>query len=321
MDVTIEFAGERLDRFIGERLLETSRAQVQEWIRAGRVQVDGVVAAKMSSKLRGGEVITVQPALRPQLKAVPENIEIEILYEDEDLAVVNKAVGMSVHAGAGQAAGTLVNALLHRFQSLSSAGGDLRPGIVHRLDRFTSGLLIVAKHDRAHRLLQDQFQTRQVDKRYWAVVEGPLPTDPRADRRLLRRGRPVMREGCWWLRLDMPIRRDRRNRVKMAVAADGRQAISEVRSLRSSDRYALVEVRIYTGRTHQIRVHLSGLGHPVVGDSIYGARRDLPEIQGLDRYLLHARCLDFVHPSTRARVRLEAPLPPDFEDRLAPLGL
>ena len=321
LDAGPEAEGERLDRFLVKCIPETSRAQVQEWIRASRVQVDGVTECKASRRLRGGETLAVDPVERPPLRAEPEAIDIAIVYEDDHLAVVDKSAGMNVHAGAGQSRGTLVNALLHHLTSLSGASGELRPGIVHRLDRHTTGLLVVAKHDAAHRHLQAQFQNRQVEKRYWAAVEGRLPADPHDDPKLLRHGRPVMRGGLWWLRIEMPIRRDKRNRVKMAVAPNGREAISDMRRLRGSDRFALAEVQIHTGRTHQVRVHLASAGHPVVGDSLYGARKALPELPGLDRYLLHARSLAFEHPDSGERLRFEAPLPADFANWLSPLGL
>lgn len=311
----------RLDHFLVERITDASRAQIQEWIRSGRVQVDGLEERKGSRRLRGNETVMVEPAERPPLKAVAEAIDIRVVYEDSHIAVVDKAAGMAVHAGAGQVSGTLVNALLHHFQKLSSLSGDLRPGIVHRLDRYTSGLLVVAKDDRAHRRLQDQFQKREVDKLYWAAVEGTLSLDPHEDPKLLRHGRPVMRDGKWWLRIELPIRRDKRNRVKMVAAHSGREAVSDVRSLRTADRYALAEVRIHTGRTHQVRVHLASAGHPVVGDAIYGARKSEPGASELKRYLLHARRLAFAHPITGERIGFESPLPNDFANRLAHLGL
>ena len=321
LDAGPDAEGERLDQFLVKRFADTSRSEIQEWIRAGRVHVEGREECKASTRLRGGEVLEVNPAERAPLRAAPEAIDIAIVYEDDHLAVVDKAAGMNVHAGAGSTSGTLVNALLHHLTSLSGAPGNLRPGIVHRLDRYTTGLLVVAKHDAAHRRLQAQFQNRQVDKRYWAAVEGQLPADPHDDPKLLRHGRPVMRNGAWWLRIEMPIRRDKRNRVKMAVAPNGREAVSDVRRLRGSDRFALAEVRIHTGRTHQVRVHLASSGHAVVGDAIYGARKALPELPHLDRYLLHARSLEFEHPHSGARVRFEAPLPADFASCLSPLGL
>ncbi len=316
-----EDAGTRLDRFLVEQLDDTSRSLVLQWVRGGEVQVDGAVERKAARKLRGGESITVEPPQRAPLRAEPEDIDLNILYEDDDLAVIDKPAGMTVHAGAGTSAGTLVNALLHHVGALSGVSGDLRPGIVHRLDRFTSGAIVVAKRDRAHRMLQEQFQRREVSKLYWAAVEGALPADPHDDAKLLRHGHPVMRDGVWWLRIEMPIRRDRRNRVKMAVAINGREAVSDVRRIRSGAAYSLAEVRIHTGRTHQVRVHLAAAGHPVVGDSLYGARQRPPELGEPGRYLLHARVLEFAHPASGERIRFEAPLPAAFEGQIARLRI
>ncbi len=314
-------AGARLDLFLSKQIQGASRALIQEWIRDGHVRVDGQVERKGSHKLRGGETVEVEPTERKPLQAEPEAIDLDIVYEDSHVAVVDKPAGMNVHAGAGNRSGTLVNALLHHLSSLSGVSGALRPGLVHRLDRFTSGLLLVAKHDLAHRRLQEQFRRRIVDKQYWAAVEGVWPADPHDEPRLLRFGRPVMQDGHWWLRLERPIRRDKRNRIKMAVAHNGREAVSDVRCLRAGARYSLVAVRIHTGRTHQIRVHLASSGHPVVGDTLYGARREAPEVPDLERFLLHSRRLEFEHPDSGARMGFEAPLPADFEGRLAPLGL
>lgn len=316
-----ENAGERLDRFLAGALEDASRSLVLCWIRDGRVQVDGVTERRGGRRLRGGETVDVEPAERPPLKAEPEDLAISVLYEDEHLAVVDKPAGMAVHAGAGGSSGTLVNALLYRLGRLSAVSGELRPGIVHRLDRFTTGVMVVAKGDRAHRRLQDQFQGRSVEKLYWAAVEGRLPPAPHEDARLLRHGRPVMRAETWWLRLEMPIRRDKRNRVKMAVTRTGREAVSDFRVLRFGPRNSLLEVCIHTGRTHQVRVHLSSAGHPVVGDTLYGARRGAAGPEDPRRYLLHARRLAFDHPASGERLAFEARLPPDFEASLKILGL
>ncbi len=321
LDAGAEAAGERLDRYLAARLEEASRSRVLAWIREGRVRVGGSPERKASRKLSGGEAIDVEPSEPPALRAEPEPLDLRILYQDDHVAVVDKPAGMSVHGGAGRSSGTLVNALLHHLDSLAGAPGALRPGIVHRLDRFTTGALVVAKTDRAHRRLQEQFRRREVAKLYWAAVEGVLPSDPHDDPKLLRRGRAVMQGGRWWLRLEMPIRRDRRNRVKMAAGINGREAVSDVRALRSGGGFALAEVRIHTGRTHQVRVHLASAGRPVVGDTLYGARRRpgggaLPQ-----RYLLHAAALEFDHPESGARMRFGVPLPADFEAGLASLGL
>lgn len=318
---TEEDARERLDRFIAGQLEDVSRSRVLSWIRAGRVQVSGAPQRKASHRLRPGETVDVEPADPPPLTVQPEAIDLSILYEDDHLAVVNKEAGMSVHAGAGIRSGTLVNALLHHFADLSAVSGAARPGIVHRLDRFTTGVMVVAKRDRAHRRLQEQFQSRKVSKLYWAAVEGCVPADPHGNARLQRHGRPVMQDGKWWLRIDMPIRRDKRNRVKMATGYRGRQAVTDMRAMRTGRGNSLVEVRIHTGRTHQVRVHLSSAGHPVVGDRLYGARRR-QALAGLPgRHLLHARRLGFTHPETARPMQFEAPLPADFEAGLKALGL
>lgn len=321
LDPEPEDVGTRLDRFLCGRIEGATRSLALQWIRSGTVRVDGSVESKASRKVRLGEAIEVEPTERPPLRAEPEAIDLDVLYEDGDLAVINKPSGMTVHAGAGAASGTLVNALLYRMESLSGASGQLRPGIVHRLDRFTSGAMVVAKNDRSHQRLQEQFQQRSVLKLYWAAVERQMPEDPHDDPKLLRHGHPVKQDGAWWLRAQMPIRRDNHNRIKMAVALSGREAQSDVRCLHSSAKYSLVEVRIHTGRTHQVRVHLAAMGHPVVGDSLYGARKTLPEIGAPGRYLLHSRVLEFDHPGCRERMRHEAPLSTEFSAHLALLGL
>ena len=278
-------AGNRLDRFLQQKLPQHSRSLLQGWIKAGRVLVNGQ-AERSSYTLRGSETIQVEPQERPPLKAFAEELPLEILYEDSDVVAVNKSAGMVVHAGAGRHAGTLVNALLHRFSGLSGIGGELRPGIVHRLDRGTSGVLLVARNDQAHRHLAAQFHGRQVEKIYTALVHGALKQD---------RGK-----------IDRPIARDRVKRTKMTTRlASGRSALTEYRVLRRFPKHTLLEVRIGTGRTHQIRVHLSSIGHPVAGDNTYGA----PKAQ---RLFLHAQRITFISPSTGARVTVEAPMPEEL---------
>lgn len=311
-------AGERLDVYLSKSLDDISRSRIQQWIREGRVSVDET-ACRSSMKLRGGESIEVEPAPLKPLHAFAEDIPLEILYEDEDMAAVNKPAGMTVHAGAGETAqsGTLVNALLHHFgSSLSGEGGELRPGIVHRLDRWTSGVILVAKTDRGHRGLAQAFEARKVKKVYTALTQGEV-ADPEQGRRTVKE-RPVQEDGQWWMRIEAAIGRDPRRRSRMAVIDSGRAAVSDYRPLRvrSKPAYSLLEVRIHTGRTHQIRVHLSWVGRPIVGDATYGAAAENGE-----RFFLHASRIEIAHPLTGAPLRIQAPLAQDFKDRLAALSL
>jgi 23S rRNA pseudouridine1911/1915/1917 synthase len=276
-------------------------------IAAGGVLVDGR-AARPSLRLKAGQSVSVRlPAPRPAEPAA-EDIPITVVHEDRHLLVVDKPAGLVVHPGAGRASGTLVNALLHRVRDLSGIGGVLRPGIVHRLDRGTSGLLVVAKDDATHLALSRQFSGRTVEKEYLAVVLGV----PRA------------REGA----IDAPIGRDPVHRQRMSVRAPrGRTARSTYRVVEALDGAALLRVRIATGRTHQIRVHLAALGHPVAGDATYGGRRSpasrRPEaraaLEALARPALHAARLAFTHPATGERLSFESPLPADLQDLLAAL--
>ncbi len=242
--------------------------------------------------LKDGQEVEVEPAEPPPLKAFAEELPFEVLYEDEAVIAVNKPAGMVVHAGAGNYAGTLVNALLHRYGSLSQTSGPLRPGIVHRLDRFTSGVILVARTDAAHRALAAQFAARTVEKTYLALVHGAVKAE----------------QG----RVDKPVTRDPVRRVRMTAALGrGREARSEYRVLRRCQDYTLLEVRIGTGRTHQIRVHLASIGHPVAGDRLYGAPAKAP-VPAPGRYFLHAQRLRFVSPGTGGAVTVEAPLPADL---------
>src|SRR5258708_15429450 len=265
-----EAAGQRLDQYLATQLsevshAEVSRARVQQLIEKGEVLVNGT-AAKASLRLKGEEQITVTgPPHAPPLRAIPEEIALDIVYEDDDLAIVNKPAGMMVHAGAGATEdarnrGTLVNALLHRFKKLSSVGGELRPGIVHRLDRATSGLMVVAKNDESHSRLAKQFSAREVRKTYIALVHGW----PKQDRGTIQSA----------------ISRHSQRRTRMTTRGfGGREAVTHYVVQRKIDapygKFALVELKIETGRTHQIRVHMSSVGHPVVGDALYGAPVEL----------------------------------------------
>jgi 23S rRNA pseudouridine1911/1915/1917 synthase len=281
-------AGERLDRYLAARLPELSRAQVQRLIEQGAVQVAGR-AVRPATRVAAGQEITL--AIPPPVPATPqpEAIPLDVLYEDGDLLVVNKPAGMVVHPAPGHAGGTLVNALLARCPDLAGIGGKLRPGIVHRLDKETSGLLVVAKHERAHRWLAAQLKARQMEKRYLALVDGA----------------PATATGT----IDAPIGRDPRHSQRMAVVAGGREALTHFRLLRRYRHHALLEVRPITGRTHQIRVHLASIGCPVAGDRVYGRRQPtLP----LTRHFLHAARLTFQLLSGQTRT-FEAPLPPDLQ--------
>ena len=293
LTVHAEDAGKRVDAFLHERLPEFSRSRLQSWIKGERVQVNGQLT-RPSYLLRGGESVSVTPADLPPLKAQPEELPLEVLYEDADVVVIDKPAGMVVHAGAGHSRGTLVNALLHHFDSLSSVSGDLRPGIVHRLDRETSGVLVVARTDRAHQALAAQFHNREVEKIYLALVHGRI-RQPQG-------------------RITSPISRDPVRRTRMtAKVASGRTALTEYRVLEQFECFSFLEVRIGTGRTHQIRVHLASIHHPVVGDRLYGSPRIIQGVPSLDRFFLHARRLRFRSPTSGQWISIESPLPEELE--------
>jgi 23S rRNA pseudouridine1911/1915/1917 synthase len=280
-----EDAGKRLDLYLLEKLPQYSRSRLQTWVKDGGVLVNGV-QAKASMALRGGERIEVTPADLPPLSAEPEDLPLEILYEDPSVIAINKPADLVVHAGAGNHSGTLVNRLVHHFEKLSQVGGDLRPGIVHRLDKGTSGVILVARDDASHRALAEQFSSRSVEKVYLALVHGKVRAE----------------EG----RLTSPIARDPSRRLRMTTRLDsGRPALTQYRVLRRFEKFTYLEVRIGTGRTHQIRVHLSSIGHPVAGDRMYGA-------PPAERVFLHAHRITFASPATGERVTVEAPLPDDL---------
>jgi 23S rRNA pseudouridine1911/1915/1917 synthase len=316
LQVSADDAGQRLDQYLAAKLPEVSRARVQQVVARGEVLVNGVIA-RASLRLRGTEQITINGSLQaPPLRAIPEAIPLDVVYEDDDLAVVNKPAGMMVHAGAGATddarnRGTLVNALLHRFAGLSAAGGELRPGIVHRLDRGTSGLMVVAKNDETHRRLARQFSQRAVHKTYAALVHGWLKQD-----------RGTIRSA---------ISRDTQRRTRMTTKrTGGREAITHYLVTRKLDtaygKFALLELKIETGRTHQIRVHMASLGHPVVGDTLYGAARELraqsgklrkpgqPATIAMARNFLHAAVLEFNHPKKGTALKFSSPLPEELQE-------
>jgi 23S rRNA pseudouridine1911/1915/1917 synthase len=327
IEVSPEAKGQRLDQFLVTQLEGVSRSRVQLLMDQGDVLVNGE-REKASLKLRGGERIQITGEPHPApLKAVAEDIPLDVVFEDADLAVINKPAGMMVHAGSGQSddersRGTLVNAILFRFNKLSATGGELRPGIVHRLDKDTSGLIVVAKNDRTHAALAELFSSRQIKKTYIALVQGHV-----------ERARGT---------INAPLGRDpvRRTRMTVRPLEEGRTAVSHYEVVKRLEnrfgKFTLVKVRIETGRTHQIRVHMASIGHPVIGDTLYGGagqltdqvasqaaiskaarRKSEPERLKLGRNFLHAARLEFVHPKTKKLLELEVPLPAELEAFLA----
>jgi 23S rRNA pseudouridine1911/1915/1917 synthase len=291
--------GERLDAFLAEQIKGWSRARLQRLIEDADVLVNGH-AVKSSYKLHLNDEIEVELTPSPSATFAPENIPLDIVYEDDELIVVNKPAGIVVHPAAGVMSGTLANALAFHFQQLSTSGGAARPGIVHRLDKGTSGLMVVAKTESAHENIADQFRDREIFKSYVALVHGQVEK---------RTGQ-----------IDQPIARDRGNRTRMAVVRGGRPALSIYRVRKRFERFTLLNVELKTGRTHQIRVHLAWLKHPVVGDEAYGTGRDktIPdhkvrtEVAKLGRQFLHAEQLGFRHPKTGEAMKFTAELPAEL---------
>ena len=289
LTVPPEAAGRRLDAFLAQALPELTRSAAQRLIAGGQVAVDGHPPAK-SMKLSGGETVSVAPPEPEEARALPEDIPLDVVYEDGDVIVVNKPVGMVVHPAPGHSGGTLVNALLHHCgSSLSGVGGELRPGIVHRIDRDTSGLLIAAKNDFAHQALSTQLQDHSLRRTYEAVVLGNLRADSGT--------------------VDAPIGRCPSDRKKMAVVPGGRPAVTHWEVLERFPGCTHIRCRLETGRTHQIRVHMAHIGHPLLGDTVYGARRAVP---GLTGQCLHAVALTFRHPRTGEELTVSCPLDEEF---------
>jgi 23S rRNA pseudouridine1911/1915/1917 synthase len=307
-DVSSEFDGQRLDRVLVAHLADYSRSQIQRLITDKHVEVQRIgpsgprpQRAKSNLAVREGDRVTVDvPAAVPSTLAA-EPLPLDIVYQDSDLAVLNKPAGMVVHPGAGHASGTVVNALVHHLKDLSGVGGELRPGIVHRLDRGTSGLMVIAKNDAAHHELARQFHDREVEKEYIALVWG-----------VVQAGR----------RIEAAIGRDPSNRMKMtARASRAREAVTRITRAHHLPGLTLCQVAIHTGRTHQIRVHLSAIGHPIVGDSTYGGHHrrvagDIRAVQRLERPFLHAARLVFTHPRDGRRMEFISPLPDDLQSVL-----
>lgn len=296
-------AGARLDAFLASHIEGWSRARLQRLIEDGDVLVNER-AAKASYKLRANDEIEAELTALPTTSFLPEDIPIEVVYEDDDLIVVNKPAGIVVHPGAGSKTGTLANALAFHFQDLSTAGGVARPGIVHRLDKDTSGLLVAAKTEQAHENLAEQFRVREVFKSYVALVHGQVERE---------RGE-----------IDEPIARDPHHRTRMAIVRGGRSALSIYRARERFDRFTLLDVELKTGRTHQIRVHLAWIKHPVVGDETYGSGRDKTvadpmirsQIGRLGRQFLHAEKLGFIHPKSGKQLKFKSSLPNELQKLL-----
>jgi 23S rRNA pseudouridine1911/1915/1917 synthase len=298
LTVESDHDGARLDNFLTALLPDQSRSNIQRLIKEGHVTGGGGSALRPSTAVHAGQIYTIEiPAPVPSTPE-PEALPLRIIYQDQHIVVLDKPAGMVVHPAAGHAGGTLVNALLHHVKDLSGIGGEVRPGIVHRLDRGTSGVMVVAKTDRAHQELSRQFSDREVEKEYIALVWG-----------VVQAGR----------RIDAPIGRDPADRQKMSTRARrARQAVTRVTFAKHFRGASLLKVAIATGRTHQIRVHLSAIGHPIVGDATYGGvhRRtaaNLRAVQRLERPFLHAARLAFTHPGDGRRVEFDSPLPPDLQ--------
>jgi len=297
IEVEAEYDGSRLDSFLTALLPDQSRSQLQRLIKDGHV-TGPVSTLRPSTPVRAGQRYSIDVPDPVASGPEPEALPLRIVFEDPDLVVIEKPAGMVVHPAAGHASGTLVNALLHHVTDLSGIGGEIRPGIVHRLDRGTSGLMVIAKNDRAHQELSRQFHDREVEKEYVALVWG------------------VVQAGK---RIDAPIGRDTDQRQKMSTRARrARSAVTRVTWARHFKGVSLLKVAIATGRTHQIRVHLSAIGHPIVGDALYGGvhrrvQADLRAVMRLERPFLHAARLSFTHPADGRRVDFDSPLPPDLE--------
>lgn len=287
-----EDKGKRLDVFLTE-VTQFSRSHVLKLIDDGKVKLSGATPKKSGEKVTVGDTVEVEILPPREISLEPENIPIDIVYEDEDIIVVNKQRGLVVHPAGGSESGTLVNALLYHATSLSGINGEIRPGIVHRLDKDTSGLLVVAKNDDAHISLSRQLAERTCHRTYVALLEGNVKAD---------KGR-----------IEAPIGRHRGDRKKMAVIDGGRYALTDYEVIKRYEKYTLVQFYLHTGRTHQIRVHAKHIGHPVVGDKTYNTR---PDVFGVGGQLLHAKRLEFIHPKTGVEVSFESSLPDYFDEVL-----
>jgi len=286
----------RLDKILVQMDATKSRSYWQKIIQDGCVLVDDKIICKANVKIKQGAHIYVKPLEDKPLAILPENKPLDIIYQDNDVAVINKAIGMVVHPSAGHQSGTVVNAILFHIKDLSSINGVIRPGIVHRIDKDTSGLLIIAKNNQAHLCLSEQLKDKSLYREYLALVHGHVKDDK--------------------FTIDMPIARHPQKRKQMAVVEHGKLAKTHVEVIKRYERYTLVRCRLETGRTHQIRVHLQSIGYPIVGDPIYSSKKDEFQLGG---QFLHAYKLGFIHPTTQKQMRFEAPLPTQFEEILKSL--
>ena len=296
MEFTIKMEGERLDKAIKNQETEISRTRLQKLIEEGKVKVNGKIE-KNSYIVKIGDKILIEEEEPAEIELEPQEIPLDIIYEDNDIIVINKQKGLVVHPGNGNPDHTLVNAVMAKCKgSLSGIGGKIRPGIVHRLDKDTSGLIIVAKNDKAHIGLSEQLKNKEIKKTYIALVRGNIQENEAT--------------------IQMPIGRSKKDRKKMAVMKKGKEAITHFKVLKRYGKYTLLEVKIETGRTHQIRVHMEEIGHPVVGDMVYSNGKNEFGIEG---QMLHAKQLEFKHPITQEEIKLTAPLPEYFEKILGQL--
>lgn len=296
MEFTIKMEGERLDKAIKNKETEISRTRLQKLIEEGKVKVNGKIE-KNSYIVKTGDKILIEEEEPEEIELEPQEIPLDIIYEDNDIIVINKPKGLVVHPGNGNPDHTLVNAVMAKCKgSLSGIGGKIRPGIVHRLDKDTSGLIIVAKNDKAHIGLSEQLKNKEIKKTYIALVRGNIQENEAT--------------------IQMPIGRSTKDRKKMAVTKKGKEAITHFKVLKRYGKYTLLEVKIETGRTHQIRVHMAEIGHPVVGDMVYSNGKNEFGIEG---QMLHAKQLEFKHPITQEEIKLTAPLPEYFEKILGQL--
>ena len=292
--LTVPTDAERIDKYLVDKLENMSRSKIQLLIDEYHILVNNE-PTKANYKVQSQDQIQISIPEPEPIDVIPEDIPLEIIYEDEDIVVINKPQGMVVHPAAGHTHGTLVNALLYHIKDLSGINGKIRPGIVHRLDKDTSGILVVAKNDEAHVKLSEQLQDRSMQRKYWAIVHGVLPHN----------------HGT----IDAPIGRDPKNRQQFTVITGGKESISHFRVLKRFKDYSLLEVSLETGRTHQVRVHLKYINFPIAGDEVYGPKKTL---KGNGQFL-HAHTVEFLHPRTNERMHFEAEVPPTFEEALEQL--